>query len=69
MFQPESNRLGTEVALETQLLGGFDDNLKTVPRQIFLEGQRGYTGLAATRVRVRILRRNVDVKRYGPRHS
>ena len=53
-FQPEMapGRL-PELTLETDLLGGFDDNLN-VTQGAFLPGPSGYTGFAATRLRYEV---------------
>ena len=64
-FQPESNRQLTELGLETEFLGGFDDNLKTVPSQAFVPSESGYLGRAATRIRYRMVRETGSLEARG----
>ena len=56
VFQPETNPQGKLLALETELLGGYDDNLQVAPGHAFLQRPGGFTGLAATRVRYQLFR-------------
>ena len=72
VFQPqpesgrESDRL-QDLMLETEFLGGFDDNLQLGAGQPFLPSPAGYNGYAATRLRYEVGRpeRSISVEGGG----
>ena len=63
--QPDTGRLRQELTLETDLLGGRDDNLSPQSGQEFLPQPSGYTGYAVSRVRYFVGRRTRSFEARG----